>query len=307
MKILYHIRRAAALLAALAAAAAFAGCTPAADALEPTAAPAAASPAYTPAQAAEPAPSAAASGEAPGEAGVLAALGIEKEALLGFTNVDLDGDGVLDTAALFTTDAPEGEYVTKLSIASVGGGGKALVTPLDFPDGLARNSIQLLVIPCQRQGLPLSFFALAGGAYGGTVEHVGYSVLKWGPSGWTDTFAKYRDAGMSYTLTMEDGPKATLTLSNGNIYPLEPSDTETYLESGWIGQDGKLTKDAHVFGEHTGFSSLIPTVTDGVLALSGTQEIRGLHKLDVLATLNTVWKYDGADWSATADVEPVVG
>ena len=307
------LRRVGAMTCILLLAAAFFGCAqpnPAANAsITAPSITAAASAAPSSASSAMPAASAA-SLTGPDQAGVLQLLGVGQEALRGFTNVDLDGDGVLDAVALYRKADSGGDasYTTQLTLAAVNGADthKVSTLPLAFEDGLHTDSVSLTVLPAGKDGV-LSWYAVAGGLYGGTVDHVGYSVAKWEPAGWTDIFAKYRDTGMAYTLTMQDGPKAMLTLENGTAYPLEPSDLSTYQDSGWIDQNGKLTSSAHVFEEHTGFSALAPSVADGMLTLSGTQEIRGLHKLDVLATLNTTWKFDGANWSTTVDMEPVVG
>ena len=218
---------------------------------------------------------------------------------------DLDGDGVKDAIALYREEPISGGYAFKLTASAVNSATKKhqdITLPFDI--GLLGDTIKLTVFSV-KNGSRTTIYAVAGGQYGGTVGHVGYSVLQYAKSGWKDIFQKYRDNGMGYALTMENGPKATLTLENGKRFVLRPTDLETYRASGWIDGSGNLTPDARVFEEHIGFSSLTFGVDNGALTLYGTQEIRGLHKLDVLARLNTVWRYDGTNWSVTASVEPV--
>lgn len=302
-------RCAAVLTLALLLFAALSGCAPAVSApVSASAGPVTpATPAATEAPgAASPSSASSASLDVLDPSAVLALLGAQPQTAR-YATADLDGDGVVDAVALYPDASGMHEgYVTALTLASVNGATKAVLTlPLSFADALAADSIGLMLMPAGKTGAV--WYAVVGGMYGGTVEHVGYSIVKWAPQGWTDIFAKYRDTGMPYTLTMQDGPKATLTLENGNTYPLEPADITIYQDNGWIDKNGKLTPNAHVFDEHTGFSSLTPSVAGGLLTLAGTQEIRGLHKLDVLATLLTTWQYDGADWTVVEDVEPVMG
>ncbi len=238
------------------------------------------------------------------EKSVLSILGIRKEALIDLEYYDLDGDGVKDAIALYQSE-PVSDTVSRLSVSAVNSATKKhMDLSLPFDMGLQKQSIQLTVLPVKKSG-KTTVYVIAGGQYGGTVSHVGYSVLKYTKGGFSDIFSKYRDNGMTYTLTMQDGPVAVLTLSSGQKFRLKPTDLSTYKASGWIDNQGKLTSTAHVFDEHIGFSTLSFADEKGVLTLWGSQEIRGLHKLDVLGTLDTIWRYDGTKWTTTADVKPV--
>lgn len=238
------------------------------------------------------------------EQSVLSILGIRKEALIDLEYYDLDGDGIKDAIALYQNE-PVSDTVSRLGVSAINSATKKhMDLSLPFDMVLQRPTIQLTVVPVTKSG-KTTVYIIVGGQYGGTVSHVGYSVLKYTKSGLSDIFAKYRDNGMTYTLTMQDGPVAVLTLENGQKFRLKPTDLSTYKASGWIDENGKLTSSARVFDEHIGFSTLSFADEKGVLTLWGSQEIRGLHKLDVLATLDTIWRYDGTKWTVTADVTPV--
>ena len=239
------------------------------------------------------------------EKGVLSILKIREARLVDIQYVDLDGDGVKDAIVLYREEPVSDGYAFKLTVSAVNSATKKhqdIALPFDI--GLMSDSIKLTVLPI-KNGSRTTVYAVAGGKYGGTVDHVGFSVLQYAKSGWKDIFKRYRDNGMSYALTMQNGPKAILTLETGKRFVLIPTDLATYRASGWIDENGNLTPDARVFEEHIGFSSLTYGVDNGALTLYGTQEIRGLHKLDVLALLNTVWRYDGTNWSITANVVPL--
>ena len=238
------------------------------------------------------------------EKSVLSILDIRKEALIDIEYYDLDGDGVKDAIALYQSE-PVSDTVSRLYVSAVNSATKKhMDLSLPFEAGLQKSSIQLTVLPVKKSG-KTTVYVIVGGQYGGTVSHVGYSVLKYTKSGFSDIFSKYRDNGMTYTLTMQDGPVAVLIISNGQKFRLKPTDLSTYQASGWIDDEGKLTSTAQVFDEHIGFSTLSFADEKGVLTLWGSQEIRGLHKLDVLATLDTIWRYDGTKWTTSADVKPV--
>ena len=238
------------------------------------------------------------------EKDVLSILGIQKANLIAMRYYDLNSDGTKDVIALYR-DEPASSYSFHLAVSAVDSATKKhRDVSLPFDMGLQSQTIQLTVLPINKAG-KTSLYVIAGGQYGGTVSHVGYSILKYAGNGWEDIFSQRRDNGMRYTLTMQDGPRAILTLENGQNFTLIPTDIETYRASGWIDDHGNLTPQAHVFDEHIGFSTLSFSDEKGALTLRGSQEIRGLHKLDVLAVLNTVWKYNGSDWSVTADVLPV--
>lgn len=238
------------------------------------------------------------------EKDVLSILGIQKASLIAMRYYDLNGDGAKDVIALYR-DEPVSAYSFRLAVSAVDSATKKhRDISLPFDMGLQSQTIQLTVLPINKAG-ETSLYVIAGGRYGGTVPHVGYSILKYTGNGWEDIFSQRRDNGMRYTLTMQDGPRAVLTLENGQSFTLIPTDIETYRASGWIDDHGNLTPQAHVFDEHIGFSTLSFSDEKGALTLRGSQEIRGLHKLDVLAVLHTVWKYNGSDWSVTADVLPV--
>ncbi len=238
------------------------------------------------------------------EKDVLSILGIPKANLIAMRYYDLNSDGTKDVIALYR-DEPASAYSFRLAVSAVDSTTrKHRNISLPFDMGLQSQTIQLTVLPINKAG-KTSLYVIAGGQYGGTVSHVGYSILKYTGNGWEDIFSQRRDNGMRYTLTMQDGPRAILTLENGQSFTLIPTDIETYCASGWIDDHGNLTPQAHVFDEHIGFSTLSFSDEKGVLTLRGSQEIRGLHKLDVLAVLNTVWKYNGSDWSVTADVLPI--
>ncbi len=239
------------------------------------------------------------------EKGVLSILKINKSRLVDIQYTDLDGDGVKDAVVLYRDEPVTDGYAFNLTVSAVNSATKKHQDiSLPFDIGLLGDTIRLTVFPI-KNGTKTTVYAVAGGHYGGTVDHVGYSVLQYAKTGWKDIFQKYRDNGMSYALTMENGPKATLTLETGQRFVLLPTDLATYRASGWIDNNGNLTADARVFDEHIGFSGLTYGVENGALTLYGTQDIRGLHKLDVLARLNTVWRYDGTNWSVTANVEPL--
>ena len=235
---------------------------------------------------------------------VLSILKLNQKQLVDIQYTDLDGDGIKDAVVLYREQGSEG-YAFKLTLSAVNSATrKHQDIVLDFPIGLQGNTEKLTVFPI-KSGTKTTVYAVAGGRYGGTVDHVGYSVLQYTKSGWKDIFSKYRDNGMGYALTMENGPKATLTLENGQRFILIPTDLATYRASGWIDLNGNLTPDARVFDEHIGFSTLTFGSDNGALTLHGTQDVRGLHKLDVLARLNTVWRYDGSAWTVTANISPV--
>ncbi len=232
-------------------------------------------------------------------------MNIYKSNLIEIRYYDLDDDGVKDAIVLYQ-DEPADPYVLRLALSAINSATKKhkdIALPFDF--GLMRQTAQLSILPVKKAGQPAVLYTIAGGQYGGTVAHVGYAVLKYTKNGWSNIFSKYQDNGMTYTLTMQDGPRATLTLENGQRFTLVPTDLETYRASGWIDTSGKLTADARVFDEHIGFSKLTFADEKGTLTLRGSQEIRGLHKLDVLARLDTVWKYDGTKWSVSANVVPL--
>lgn len=239
------------------------------------------------------------------EKDVLSILKIREARLVDIQYVDLDGDGVKDAIVLYREEPVSDGYAFKLTVSAVNSATKKhqdIALPFDI--GLLSDSMKLTVFPV-KNGSRTTVYAVAGGKYGGTVGHVGFSVLQYAKSGWKDIFQRYRDNGMGYALTMQNGPKAILTLETGKRFVLIPTDLATYRASGWIDENGNLTSDARVFEEHIGFAALTYGVDNGALTLYGTQEIRGLHKLDVLALLNTVWRYDGTDWSITANVEPL--
>lgn len=231
-------------------------------------------------------------------------MGIRKENLLAIKYYDLSGDGIKDAIALYQ-DEPASGYAFHLALSAINSATKKHADiSLLFDAGLQTRTVQLTILPIKKAG-QTTVYAIAGGQYGGTVDHVGYSILKYAKSGWVDLFAKYRDSGMYYTLTMQNGPLATLTLENGQRFTLVPTDLETYRALGWIDGNGNLTASARVFDEHIGFSALTFADEKGMLTLRGSQEIRGLHKLDVLARLDTIWRYNGADWSVSAKVVPL--
>ncbi|HWR23858.1 MAG TPA: hypothetical protein VN366_10340, partial [Feifaniaceae bacterium] len=239
------------------------------------------------------------------EKAVLSILKISEARLVDIQYADLDGDGVKDAIALYREEPASGGYAFRLTVSAVNSATKKHQDiALAFDIGLLGDSIKLTVFPV-KNGSRTAVYAVAGGKYGGTVEHVGFSVLQYAKSGWKDIFKRYRDSGMEYALDMQNGPKATLTLETGKRYILIPTDIATYRASGWIDENGDLTPDARVFDEHIGFATLTYGVDNGALTLDGMQEIRGLHKLDVLAQLNTVWRYDGTDWAVTANVKPL--
>lgn len=236
---------------------------------------------------------------------MLSILKISKARLVDIQYADLDDDGVKDAIALYREEPASGGYAFKLTVSAINSATKKHQDiSLPFDIGLMGDSIKLTMFPI-KTGSRTTVYAVAGGQYGGTVNHVGFSVLQYAKSGWKDIFQKYRDNGMGYALTMENGPKATLTLETGKRFILIPTDLATYRASGWIDENGNLTPDARVFDEHIGFATLTYGVDNGALTLYGMQEIRGLHKLDVLAQLNTVWRYDGTNWSVTASIAPV--
>lgn len=239
------------------------------------------------------------------EKDVLSILSIQKDNLITMRYYDLNGDGTKDVVALYR-DKPDSAYLFRLAVSAIDSiNRKHRDISLPFDMGLQSQSIRLTVLPIINKTGKTSLFVITGGQYGGTVSHVGYSVLKYTGNGWEDVFSQHRDNGMRYTLTMQDGPRATLTLENGESIILIPTDLETYRASRWIDDRGNLTPQARVFDEHIGFVTLSFSDEKGTLTLRGSQEIRGLHKLDVLAILNTVWKYNGSDWSVTADVQPL--
>ena len=238
------------------------------------------------------------------EKDVLSILGIQKTNLIAIRYYDLNKDGINDAIVLYR-DEPASAYSFRLKVSAVDSTTrKPRDISLPFDMGLQSQTIKITVLPISKAG-KTTLYVIVGGQYGGTVSHVGYSVLKFTGNGWEDVFSQRRDNGMRYTLTMQDGPRATLTLENGESFILIPTDLETYRASGWIDEHGNLTPQARVFDEHIGFSTLTFSDEKGTLTLRGSQDIRGLHKLDVLAILNTVWKYNGSDWSVTADVAPV--
>ena len=238
------------------------------------------------------------------ESSVISILGIRKDALIALNYYDLDGDGVKDAIALYQSE-PVSDTVSRAGVSAINSATKKhMDLSLPFDMGLQKSSIQLTVLPVKKSG-KTTVYVIVGGQYGGTVSHVGYSVLKYTKGGFSDIFSKYRDNGMTYTLTMQNGPVAVLTLDNGQKFRLKPTDLSTYKASGWIDSNGNLTSTAQVFDEHIGFSTLSFADEKGVLTLWGSQEIRGLHKLDVLGTLDTIWRYDGTKWTTTADVTPV--
>ena len=231
-------------------------------------------------------------------------MDIYKANLIDINYYDLDGDGIKDAIVLYQ-DEPANPYVLRLALSAVNSATKKhrdIALPFDF--GLMHQTAQLSILPVKKEG-QTALYAIAGGQYGGTVAHVGYAIAKYTKNGWSNLFAKYQDSGMTYALTMQDGPRATLALENGQRFTLIPTDLETYRASGWIDSSGKLTGDARVFDEHIGFSTLTFADEKGILTLRGSQEIRGLHKLDVLARLDTVWKYDGSRWSVSANIVPL--
>ncbi len=239
------------------------------------------------------------------EQDVLSILGIKKTDLIALRYYDLNSDGINDVIALFRNEPPSA-YSVRLVVSAVDSASrKHRDISLPFDMGLQSQTIQLAVLPVTNKADKTQLFIITGGQYGGTVSHVGYSVLQYTGKGWQDIFSQFRDVGMQYTLAMENGPRAILTLENGQKFTLMPTDIETYRTLGWIDGNGNLTPQAQVFDEHIGFSTLSYAVEKGVLTLRGSQEIRGLHKLDVLAILNTVWKYNGSNWSVTAEIIPV--
>lgn len=216
---------------------------------------------------------------------------------------DINRDGAADTVLLATSaKAAQAGSADKLYIAAVNGINGEWMGSYAIPTGSVRlSTLRLEALATESQS-----YVIAGGmTTSASVECLVADVLTNQNGTWKSLFGNYMKKGLSYQVGFRDGPVVELSLGTGQVVTLK-ADKAEYQANGWADASGKISKSlGRGFGENTGFSHLSWAMVEGKIVLTGQQDVRGAHKLDLVARINTTWRYDGSQWNIDANVTPV--